>query len=462
MIDVGSSEWLLQRICGHGEKPFLARRGQVYRYSDLSAALQKTGLELSGRIPVGASVAILGDYSLEAISSLLWLLENRNVIVPIAGSARPEIAEKCREAYCDFLLDTLSEPDCMHLQRLDSLGGTHGLIEKLRQSKSAGLVLFSSGSAGKPKAMIHDLTNLARIYAERKPRNVSMIVFLMFDHIGGINTLFNSLASGAFMVAPMTRDAEEIASLIQNHKVSILPTSPTFLNLLLIAEAPKRFDLSSLKIITYGTEPMPESLLLKLREFFPKVKFLQTFGTSETGITRTESKSSGSLFMKLDDPNIEHKIIDGELWLRSKTQILGYLNHSMDCFTSDGWFRTGDKVVTDSEGFVSVIGRSSEMINVGGEKVAPSEVESTIMEVGCVADCVVYGRPSPVTGQIVAADIVLSREANQTAAKQKIRKYCASKLARYKIPVKIRFTHSPLYQSRYKKRRRPADTDRTD
>jgi acyl-CoA synthetase (AMP-forming)/AMP-acid ligase II len=459
MTDSNDTDWLFDRISGHGEKPFLATCGQTHSYDELLVALERADLALSGKIPAGASIAILGDYSLESISSLLWLLKNRNIIVPIAGSADLEVRERCREAYCDFLIDTVSEPGCMHFKKLDDPGGTHELIEKLRGGNRAGLVLFSSGSAGKPKAMIHDLTNLVQIYADRKARNLSMIVFLMFDHIGGINTLFNSLASGSFMVAPVKRDAEEVAVLIQEHKVTILPTSPTFLNLLLIAEAPRQFDLSSLKIITYGTEPMPESLLLKLRETFPKVKFLQTFGTSETGISRTDSKSSGSLFMKLDDPDIEHKVVDGELWLRSKTQILGYLNHSMASFTEDGWFRTGDKVEVDESGYLRVVGRSKEMINVGGEKVVPSEVESVILEVNCVKDCTVFGQPSPVTGEIVAAKVLLNEGVDQAVAKSEIRKHCSARIARYKVPVKIIFVAESLFGDRFKKKRNLASTD---
>ena len=301
--------------------------------------------------------------------------------------------------------------------------------------------------------MIHDLDKLVDVFAGRKSRNLSMIVFLMYDHIGGINTLFNSLASGSFMVAPEKRDAEEVAALIQQFRVTILPTSPTFLNLLLIAEAHCQYDLSSLKIITYGTEPMPESLLLKLRGAFPKVKFLQTFGTSETGISRTESKSSGSLFMKLDDPDIEHRIVEGELWLRSKTQILGYLNHSMESFTGDGWFRTGDKVEVDASGYIRIIGRAKEMINVGGEKVIPSEVESVLMELPEVADCTVFGQSSPITGQIVAAKVALKSAMDTTEMKSTIRRHCSQRLARYKIPVKISFVDDSLFGNRFKKKR---------
>ncbi|MCG6428237.1 AMP-binding protein, partial [Vibrio parahaemolyticus] len=140
------------------------------------------------------------------------------------------------------------------------------------------------------------------------------------------------------------REPEEVAQLIEKEKVNLLPASPTFLNMMLIADVHRRFNLRTLRMITYGTEAMPESLLLRLKKELPRVKFLQTFGTSETGIAQTSSRSSDSLEIKIDDPNQEYKIINGELWLKSKTQILGYLNHDMSGFSDDGWFKTGDLV----------------------------------------------------------------------------------------------------------------------
>ena len=182
----------------------------------------------------------------------------------------------------------------------------------------------------------------------------------MFDHIGGLNTLLNCLSMNVQMVFPETREPDHVAHLIEKYHVFVLPASPTFLNLMLIADCPKRYDLSSVRMITYGTEPMPESLLIKLKEAFPRVKFLQTFGTSETGISTTSSYSSTSTFLKIDDPNTEYKIIDGELWLRSKTQIMGYLNSSMERFTEDGWFRTGDMVEEKGISFDTVCGYFQE------------------------------------------------------------------------------------------------------
>ena len=149
------------------------------------------------------------------------------------------------------------------------------------------------------------------------------------------------VSTGALLVVPENRDPETVAQSIQDHSVKLLPASPTFLNLFLMSGVPNKYDLSSVRYITYGTEPMPESLLNRIKESFPDTALIQTFGTSETGISQTISRSSTSTLIKFDDPNTEYKIVEGELWLKSKSQILGYLNHNMSRFTEDGWFMTG-------------------------------------------------------------------------------------------------------------------------
>ena len=447
-----NKHWIFDRIRANGAKPFLASKGVIHYYSDLLTEINKIGGLLSKKIPPGISIGLVGDYSLSAVAALLWLMQNKNIVVPITSSSEADIEGRMNEGYCRFAV-SWEDNRALVVKARETVGENHELIDKLRIVAHSGLVLFSSGSSGRPKAMIHDLHNLVEMYSERKSRNLSMVVFLMFDHIGGINTLLNSLASGLFIVAPMRRDAEEVAELIERYNVNILPTSPTFLNLLLLSEAHRRHDLCSLKIITYGTEPMPESLLFQLRKAFPKVRFLQTFGTSETGISRTDSKSSDSLFMKMDDPDIEHKVVEGELWLRSRTQILGYLNSSMESFTPDGWFKTGDLVEIDTDGYMRIIGRSKEIINVGGEKVTPAEVESVILELTDVVDCTVFGMPSAITGQIVATNVVLKPGANPVVLKQIIRSHCSARLARYKIPVKVNFVETALFGERFKKKR---------
>ena len=318
------------------------------------------------------------------------------------------------------------------------MGKSNDYYLNLFNNDKSGLVLFSSGSTGFPKAMVHDFDNLLSSYLNVKPKNLTFLVFLMFDHIGGLNTMLNIISMGSTMVIPEKRDPEIIGHIIQKYKVNILPASPTFLNLMNIASVFDKYDLSSLKLITYGTEPMPKSLLDILKTKTPKTRLIQTFGTSETGIMKTKSKSSSSLLIKFDDDNQEVKIIDGELWIKSKTRVLGYINHNNDSFTDDGWFRTGDLVEDKGDGYYKIVGRKSKVINVGGEKVLPIEVESIILELSFVQDCTVFAKDNPITGQVVAASVVLSVDDKDVKQlKKDIKIHCRRNLERFKVPTQI-------------------------
>ena len=441
-------KWLLQGIGTYRDRPCIVHQGNRYTYTNLFQQAEGYYSEIQREIPSGSVVAISSDYSFYSISLFLALLQNKNIIVPITTAIQSEVDQRLTNSFADNVISVQSEK--LSIQRLVPKEPKHDLILKLQSTERSGLILFSSGMTGKPKAMIHDLDTLVDSFQGKKPKNLTFLVFLMFDHIGGLNTLFNCLAMGATLVLPDSRDTEYICRLIEENKVEILPASPTFLNLIYISGAYKKFDLSSLKLVTYGTEPMPESLLLRLRTVFPRVKFLQTFGTSETGIAQTSSKSSTSTLIKIDDPNLEYKILDGELLLRSKTQILGYINSSMESFTADGWFKTGDLIETTEGGYLKIIGRKSDMINVGGQKVLPSEIESVLMLMPEVDDCIVYGEPNAITGRMVTVEIVT----NIPVEKSAIIRHCRNYLDPYKIPARIRFVDKPTFTERYKKIRK--------
>jgi acyl-CoA synthetase (AMP-forming)/AMP-acid ligase II len=176
-----------------------------------------------------------------------------------------------------------------------------------------------------------------------------------------------------------------------------------------------------------------------LQTAFPNAKLLQTFGTSETGIARTDSPIGNSLYMKMDDPHLQWKVVDGELWLKSETQVLGYLNASMERFTPDGWFRTGDRAEVGPDHTVRIVGRTGELINVGGEKVLPVEVESVVLTVPGVDDCRARGEVSALTGQTVVVDVVAHAGVDQEALKAAIRTACRGALARHKVPTRVSF-----------------------
>jgi acyl-CoA synthetase (AMP-forming)/AMP-acid ligase II len=232
----------------------------------------------------------------------------------------------------------------------------------------------------------------------------------------------------------------------------MLPTSPTFLNLLLISEAYKRYDLSSLRLVTYGTEVMPESTLTRIHELLPNVKLQQTYGLSELGILRSKSRDSGSLWVKVGGEGYETKIVDNVLWVKAQSAMLGYLN-APNPFDAEGWMNTGDMVEVDGER-IRILGRQSEIINVGGQKVYPAEVESALLQMPNVKDAVVIGEKNPITGNIVTARVNLFEPEDVTVFKQRMRAFCRERLATFKIPVKVEISDQETFNARYKRMRR--------
>lgn len=424
--------------------------GKKYSYNELYIKIKEIESFIKDKIKSGEVVAILADYSFVSIALFFALYENKNIIAPITSTSKKEIDGKVKESFSTKIINLENEK--LVITNIKS-EASHKIINDLQTSKCAGLILFSSGSTGAPKAMIHNLDTLVDSYGDKKQKQINMLVFLMFDHIGGINTMLNILSMNATMIIPQNRNADDICKLIEEYKIAVLPSSPTFLNLILINRSYEKYDLSSLRMITYGTETMPEGLLGRLKAVFSKVRFLQTFGTSETGIAATSSKSSSSTFMKIDDENLEYKIVDNELWLRSKTQILGYLNRSMESFTNDGWFKTGDLVELDSEGFIKIIGRNKEIINVGGQKVLPSEVESVLLGMDEIEDCLVYGEQNAITGQSVSCDVVLKSGVKADGLKILVRKFCKDKLDNFKIPTRVNVVQKTEFTERFKKSR---------
>ena len=440
--------FILEKFKSFNSKNAIVFEDRIYTYEEFIKQIKDYKNILDKHNISSKVVVILGDYSFYNLALFFALYENKNIIVPITSNIKKVQDDFIKESFCQTIIKT--DEKNLLIQDLKTTF-SHNIIDNLREKNSSGLILFSSGSTGKPKAMIHNLDTLIDSFKDKKEKSMNMLVFLMFDHIGGLNTVFNALCMGACLIIPKIKDAKTICELIEKYKIMVLPSSPTFLNLILISEEYKNYDLSSLRMITYGTETMPQSLLLKLKEVFPKVKFLQTFGTSETGISTTSSKSSNSLFMKLEDINGEYKIVENELWLRSKTQVLGYLNASMDSFTSDGWFKTGDLVEVDGE-YIKIIGRAKEVINVGGQKVLPSEIESIILEMEEISDCMVYGEKNAITGQTVVCDVVLNK--NIENIKKRVRVFCKDRLDTYKIPTKVNVVDKTNFSDRFKKIRR--------
>jgi acyl-CoA synthetase (AMP-forming)/AMP-acid ligase II len=154
----------------------------------------------------------------------------------------------------------------------------------------------------------------------------------------------------------------------------------------------------------------------------------------------------------------ETKVVDHVLWIRSESAMLGYLN-APSPFDSEGWFNTQDVVDVDGE-YLRILGRQTEIINIGGEKVYPAEVEGVLLGMDHVADVAVRGERNLIMGQVVLARLTLLRPEGLDSLKRRVREYCRDKLPRYAIPARIEISDQLQSGPRFKKIRTPIDSSK--
>lgn len=441
--------WLYERMSEAPEAPAVIWHDRASSYRELLDATVSWSTTFDKHlITAGDVVAVIGDYNPETCAALLALIDRGAIVVPLTETTAPQHPE--------FL--ALSE--AQHVLRFEADGGwridatgrsvTHPLLVQVVDRGSPGLVVFSSGSTGASKGMVHDFSLTLAKFTTRRHAFVTL-AFLLFDHMGGLNTLLHTLSNCGSVVVTQSRGPDAVCTLIENHGVELLPVSPTFLGLMLMSNAHRAHDVSSLKVISYGTEIMPQATLDKVRRELPWVELRQTYGLSETGVLRAKSRDDTSLWMKVGGEGVETKVVDGTLWIRSRSAMLGYLN-APDPFDENGWLNTQDRVDVDGE-YVRFLGRETDIINVGGNKVYPAEVENVLLELDNVRDVVVFGETNPIMGQVVAANVVLREKESLRDLTRRMRAHAATRLERFKIPARLEIVESTDVSSRFKKAR---------
>ena len=443
--------FLLETMRAHAACEAIASGTTVTTYRNLMAQVTAWQHRFGhAGLPPGAVVSMDSHYSVQTLSLLLALMQHGTIIVPLGREAQSHHPEFCDIAQVEYLICTDGDTPTIEQTRRHA---HHPLYDVLRGREIPGLVLFSSGSTGKSKAIVHDLHLLLRKFQQPR-RRWRTLLFLGLDHIGGINTLFYTLSNSGMAVVPEDRSPSGVCQAIEQHRVELLPTSPTFLNFLLLSGAEKAYNLSSLRLITYGTEPMPQSTLDRVAQIFPDVTLQQTYGLSELGILRSKSRDSTSRWVCLGGEGYQTKVVDNRLWIKAESTMLGYLNASSPC-DAQGYFDTGDVVEVDGE-WLRILGRATEVINVGGSKVFPAEVESVLLALNNVEDAVAYAEPNPLTGHTVGVTIKLQHEESADQFKIRMRRFCKDRLAPYQIPTRVRFSKEPLHSERFKRMRRAA------
>ena len=439
-------DWYLDRLSRYGDSVAFRDSETVVKYSELLLDVQTAKeLLLDSGVNAGAVVIVKGQSNARLFSTILAIMHIGAIAVPLTELSPITRIDAIEIARAEYQISTES---AQVVRLSDNNSPVYPLIKTLRQEKIGGIILFSSGSTGVPKAILYDsVTVLEKFKASRKP--IRALLFLMMDHFGGLNTIFSITSCGGEAISLSDRSIDTVCSAVELHKVKVLPVTPSFIRLLMISGAHKRFNLESIEKITFGTEPMTQATLNQLRKQFPGVELQQTYGLTEVGVLRSKSRPDGTLWMKIGGEGFEWKIKNETLWIRSQFQMRGYLNAEAD-IDDEGYFNTQDEVILDGD-YIQILGRVSDVVNIGGEKVYPAEIENFIEQLENILDVAAYAEPNPLLGQVIAVDVVLREKEDLGSLRKRIRENCRISLGNSKVPSKIRIVNQLSVSSRQKK-----------
>ncbi|MFD6393805.1 class I adenylate-forming enzyme family protein [Nocardia sp. NPDC060259] len=324
------------------------------------------------------------------------------------------------------------------------------------RSAEPSVTILTSGTTDKPKATRHYWRNIVRSATQgRSPDDSPDAVWLLAYNINqyaGLQVLVHAVTTGGTLVVPRGISPVDALDAMLDHMVDHVSATPTFWRMLLALISGDPRKTPDLRQITIGGEAVSDVLLRQLRERFPVAKVSHIYATSEIGSSVSVSDGKAGLPMAILERGandlVQFRIVDGELQARSRIGMFGY--HDSTTSTGD-WVATGDLVVV-RDGRIHFVGRVGSVINVGGVKVHPLPVEEVIGSVAGVDLVRVYGRPNPITGKIVAADVVAAQGHEPALVRRAISIACAV-LPEAQRPLVVRMVDAlPIVQNKMDRR----------
>ena len=312
-------------------------------------------------------------------------------------------------------------------------------------TSQAGIVLETSGTSGNKKVVLHNFDRIVEKYAKLQRKFTTILVFSP-EHISGIETMLSIIIPGGTVIIPADQNINVVCNIIEEKKVGLLACTPSFMRLAMVSGNIEK--LKNIQILNLGGERTDENLLYKLKQNLPSTQVYQVFGTTETANIRTHSLQ-GSVFFKPGKEGEDYIINEGVLWLKKTPSIECFLQGKIQI--ENGWVCTNDRVEQNSDGYINILGRTENTINIGGEKVDPAEIENIIIKIKGILSVKVYGENDILMGKKLVADICIDQ--GESIKKSEIIYFCRNKLSDHKIPVKFHIHNEIALTSRLKIRK---------
>jgi acyl-CoA synthetase (AMP-forming)/AMP-acid ligase II len=460
----------------------------------LANALRKMGAEKGDRIgmlQVNCNQYVEAYYASAMIGTIFvplnfraksdelsYMITNAEAKILFVGSRYSEMVgamlpELPTVKHC-ISIDRKEEKRLYYEDVIDSASSDESFIEI--GDEDITMLMYTAGTTGRPKGVplrhsafvSYVLENVEPASPDIEERNLLTVPLY---HVAGIQAMLAAIYGGRTLVMMRQFEVKEWLEAIQKEKATRAMLVPTMLKRVIDDPDFSRYNLSSLKVVTYGAAPMPFEVIDRAIKMMPWVKYINAFGQTETASTITSlgpedhnikgteeekqkklKRLSSSIGRPL--PDVEVKIVDGEgkalsslevgeIWARGPRIMTGYWRDEQktsQVMTQDGWLRTGDMGWMDEEGYIYLAGRGDDMIIRGGENISPEEVENVLHSHPKVEEAAVIGVPDPEWGQEPRAVIVLKK--GKAATSEEIIEYCRSKLSGFKRPRSVVFLDS--------------------
>jgi len=396
-------------------------------------------------------VLFVGDRYLDLVNSISSQLPTVKEYVSIEGGTKPAYEDLISSAPSDEMSSEVGDEDIT-------------------------ILMYTSGTTGRPKGVplrhsafvTYVLDNVEPASPEIEERNLLTVPLY---HVAGIQAMLAAIYGGRTLVLMRQFEVKEWMETIQREQATRAMLVPTMLKRVIDDPDFRKYNLSSLKVITYGAAPMPFEVIRKAIEVMPWARFINAFGQTETASTITtlgpedhiiegSEEEKAKKLKRLTSsigrplPDVEIKIVDeegkalpplgvGEILARGPRVMAGYWKDdekTSQVITPEGWLRTSDMGWMDEEGYIYLSGRADDMIIRGGENISPEEVEEVLRSHPRVEEAAVIGVPDVEWGQEPRAVVVLKK--GESATPKEMMEYCRSRLAGFKRPRSVVFINA--------------------